>query len=64
MSGGVLPVPRLADATVLLIDLQEEDRSGALALDGIDAAVERAAEVLARAHATGARVGHVAHASS
>jgi nicotinamidase-related amidase len=64
LSGRLPPVPRLADATVLLVDLQEEYRSGPLVLDGIQAAVGRAAEVLNRARAAGARVVHVAHAGA
>ena len=62
LSNRVPPIPRLADATLLLIDLQEEYRSGMLILDGIGAAIDRAAHLLERARAAGARVVHVAHA--
>ena len=54
-------IPRLADCTVLLIDWQEEYRSGDLVLHDVEAAIGRAAEVLARARAAGARIVHVAH---
>ncbi len=60
----VPPTPHLKTATLLLIDWQEEYRTGALVLDGVEAAIERAAEVLRRARAAGARVVHVAHAGS
>ena len=64
MGDRVPTVPALAEATILLIDLQEEYRTGELVLDRIDNAIERAAEILARARAAGARVVHVAHAGS
>jgi nicotinamidase-related amidase len=64
LSDRVPPVPALATATVLLIDLQEEYRTGALVLAGIEAAIERAAAVMARARAAGACVVHVAHAGA
>lgn len=60
--GAVPPIPRLADCTVLLIDWQEEYRTGALVLHDVEAAIARAAQVLSRARAAGARVVHVAHA--
>lgn len=62
MRDAVPPIPRLADCTVLLIDWQEEYRSGDLILQDVEAAIGRAAEVLTRARAAGARVVHVAHA--
>jgi nicotinamidase-related amidase len=62
MRGAVPPIPRLAEATVLLIDWQEECRSGLLALRDVDRAIESGAQVLDRARAAGARVVHVAHA--
>jgi nicotinamidase-related amidase len=64
MSNRVPALPALRDATILLIDLQEEYRSGALRLDGIDAAIGRAAELLGRARVAGARIVHVAHAGA
>ncbi len=64
MRDAALPVPRLETATLLLIDWQEEYRTGALVLDGVEAAIARAAEVLGRARAADARVVHVAHAGA
>jgi nicotinamidase-related amidase len=62
MRDAVPSIPRLADATLLLIDWQEEYRTGELVLEGVEAAIARAAEVLGRARAAGGRVVHVAHA--
>jgi nicotinamidase-related amidase len=64
MSNRVPPLPALQEATILLIDLQEEYRSGPLALSGVEAAIGRAADVLARGRAAGARIVHVAHAGA
>ncbi len=64
MSNRVPPIPALRDATVLLIDLQEEYRSGPLELDGIEAAIATAADLLDRARTAGARIVHVAHAGA
>jgi len=64
MRDAVPPIPTLADATVLLIDWQEEYRSGDLILHDVEAAIGRAADVLTRARAAGARIVHVAHAGA
>jgi nicotinamidase-related amidase len=64
MRGAVPPIPRLADCTVLLIDWQEEYRSGDLILHDVESAIGRAAELLARARVAGARIVHVAHAGA
>jgi nicotinamidase-related amidase len=64
MSDRVPPLPRLAESTLLLIDWQEEYRTGALVLDGAEPAIARAAETLERARTAGARVVHVAHAGA
>jgi nicotinamidase-related amidase len=61
MRHAVPAIPRLADCTLLLIDWQEEYRSGDVVLHDVEAAIARAAEVLARARAAGARIVHVAH---
>lgn len=64
MRDAVPPIPRLAGCTVLLIDWQEEYRSGDLVLHDVEAAIRRAAEVLTRARSAGARIVHVAHAGA
>ncbi|MDI2130902.1 isochorismatase family protein [Yinghuangia seranimata] len=53
--------PRLSDATLVLIDMQNTYRQGVMALDGAEEAVAAAAALLARARDAGARVIHVAH---
>ncbi|MDJ0387582.1 isochorismatase family protein [Roseomonas sp. E05] len=59
---GAQPVPaRLGEAVLVVIDAQEEYRSGQLPLGGIEAAGARLAALLARARAAGAPVIHVAH---
>jgi nicotinamidase-related amidase len=59
---GRAPVPpRLADATLVLIDYQNEYLVGPIALPEARSAVERAAELLARARAAGSRIIHIAH---
>ncbi len=62
MAGAVLPLPNLAEATLILIDLQTEYREGPLALVGVEPAIARAATLLAAVRAAGGRVVHVAHA--
>lgn len=51
----------LSKATLLIIDAQEEYRSGALQLPGVDAAVEEIATLLAAARRLGTPVLHVRH---
>lgn len=62
MAGAVPPLPNLAEATLILIDLQMEYREGPLALVGVEPAIARAATLLAAVRAAGGRVVHVAHA--
>ncbi len=54
------PAP-LSEAAVLLIDIQNEYRSGALPLPGVDAAVAEAARLIERARQAGAPVIVVTH---
>lgn len=61
MAGAKLEAPRLADATLVLIDLQNEYRNVPLRLDGVDAAVAEAAVLLRKARAAGGRIVHIAH---
>ncbi|MFD7730374.1 isochorismatase family protein [Kitasatospora phosalacinea] len=51
--------PRLADATVVLIDYQNTYREGVMALDGAEQALAAGARLLAAARAAGAPVVHV-----
>jgi nicotinamidase-related amidase len=61
LAGRTLAPPPLADATLVLIDYQNVYLSGRLTLVDADAAVERAAALLAAARKAGGRIIHVAH---
>ncbi|WP_043622719.1 cysteine hydrolase family protein [Nonomuraea candida] len=52
-------LPRLADATLVLIDFQNTYRTGVMALPDADRALDAGARLLERARAAGARVVHV-----
>ncbi|MGW4114074.1 isochorismatase family protein [Actinosynnema sp. NPDC004786] len=52
-------LPRLADATLVLIDFQNTYRTGVMALDGVDAALAAGSRLLAAARAAGTPVVHV-----
>ncbi|HEX5841827.1 MAG TPA: cysteine hydrolase family protein [Pseudomonas sp.] len=52
---------RLSNATLLVIDAQEEYRSGVLQLPGLDAALAQIAQLLAAARAQGSAIVHVKH---
>ncbi len=59
---GRTPVPSsLASSSLILIDYQNEYLSGPIAVTGAEAAVAKAADLLARARAAGGRIIHVAH---
>lgn len=59
---GLEPRPhRLAGSAVIMIDAQNEYRSGALALPGVEAALAEGARLLAAAREAGALVIHVQH---
>ncbi len=59
---GAHPAPaRLSESVLVIIDAQKEYRDGALPLVGIDAAIEQAAQLLARARRAGTPVVHVKH---
>ncbi|MHA6493628.1 cysteine hydrolase family protein [Pseudomonas borbori] len=51
----------LSNATLLIIDAQEEYRSGVLQLPGLDAALEEIAKLLAGARALGSSIIHIRH---
>jgi nicotinamidase-related amidase len=61
LAGADLTPATVRDAALVLVDYQNEYLSGPLALSGADAAVARAATLLAAARAAGAPVVHVAH---
>jgi nicotinamidase-related amidase len=61
LSGRVPSPSDLADATLVLIDYQNEYLAGPLALGGATEAVERAAALLQAAREAGGRIVHVAH---
>ncbi|MGI5446860.1 isochorismatase family protein [Streptomyces sp. CA-243310] len=50
---------RLADSTLLLIDFQNTYRTGVMALEGAEPALEAAGRLLAAARAAGTRVIHI-----
>jgi len=59
---GRKPVPpKLGESILVLIDIQNEYLDGPIALPGAGAAVEKAADLLARARKAGAKIVHVAH---
>ncbi len=57
----MLSLPRLSNACLVLIDLQNEYLAGPVALPDAEAAVASAAKLLARARNRGTLVFHVAH---
>lgn len=61
LTGRTPEPPRLAGATLVLIDYQNEYLEGLLRLHGVEAAVDKAARLLDAARNAGARVIHVAH---
>lgn len=61
LAGFVPKPPKLAGATLVLVDYQNEYLEGPIALPDARAAVDRAAALLARARAAGSRIIHIAH---
>ncbi|WP_257166718.1 cysteine hydrolase family protein [Bradyrhizobium sp. SRS-191] len=61
LAGADLSLPSLAQSSLVLIDIQNEYRSGPLALPNVEAAIAQAARLLARARAAGSVIIHVAH---
>ena len=61
LAGIDLTPPRLGDACLVLIDIQNEYRSGPLALPDAETAIAAAAKLLARARQSGAAIFHIAH---
>ncbi len=61
LSGADLRPPRLRDAALVMIDLQNEYLAGPIALPDATSAIASAAKLLARARSAGARIIHIAH---
>ena len=61
LAGADLNPPRLSDACLVMIYLQNEYLSGPLALPDAQAAATNAAQLLARARQQGAAIFHIAH---
>jgi nicotinamidase-related amidase len=61
LSGRVPSPADLTDATLVMIDYQNEYLAGPLALEGADEAIQHALKLLAAARECGARIIHVAH---
>ena len=61
LAGASLPQATLSNATLVMIDLQNEYGEGPLALHQIDTAVSHAAALLKRARAAGTPIIHIAH---
>jgi nicotinamidase-related amidase len=61
LAGADLSPPRLSDACLVLIDLQNEYCAGPLALPDAQAAIASAERLLTRARQEGAAIFHIAH---
>jgi len=61
LAGADLNPPRLGDACLVLIDIQNEYLAGPLALPDAEAAIARTTTLLARARESGAAIFHIAH---
>src|SRR3954451_6658586 len=61
LAGADLSLPRLGDACLVLIDLQNEYLAGPIALPEANAAIASAAKLLERARTSGASIFHIAH---
>ena len=61
LAGADLTPARVSDASLVLIDLQYEYKSGPIAVENADAAIGSAAGLLAAARDSGAPLFHVAH---
>jgi nicotinamidase-related amidase len=61
LAGADLNPPKLSEACLVLIDIQNEYRAGPLALPDADRAIAVTAGLLTRARQSGAAIFHVAH---
>ena len=63
LAGGPAAPASLSESTLIIVDAQNTYREGVMALDGVEAALERCAELLERARSAGAPVVHIQHDS-
>lgn len=61
MSGFKLDATRLKDSVLIIIDAQREYVDGKLPLDGIEASIKAASQLLERARKAGTPIIHVVH---
>ena len=61
LSGLPAEPPRLADSTLIMIDLQNTYTEGVMELDGVEAALDEAAGLLERARSAGIPIVHFQH---
>lgn len=61
LAGADLTPAKVRDASLVLIDLQNEYLAGPIAVTGAEAAIANAAKLLAQARSSGAPVFHIAH---
>ena len=64
LAGIDLTPPRLGDACLVLIDIQNEYLAGPLALPDANPAIARATALLNRARESGAKIIHIAHSGA
>ena len=64
LSGLTRPSIHLSQATIILIDYQNEYRSGPLTLTGVEPAIANAALLVTAARSAGTRIVHIAHNGS
>ncbi|MCE1185311.1 MAG: cysteine hydrolase [Rhodocyclales bacterium] len=63
LSGLPTEPARLAESALIIVDAQNTYRSGVMALEGVEPALDECARLLARARAVGAPVIHIQHDS-
>lgn len=61
LAGADLTPAKLSDSCLILVDIQNEYRSGPIALPGAEPAIAIAERLLARARQSGAAIFHIAH---
>ena len=61
LSGLPAEPPRLAESTLIMIDCQNNYTRGTMQLEGVETALDHAAELLDRARSTGIPIVHIQH---